>query len=96
VVTSRPPDVVRPGPDAVARATNAIAVREAFWYEPDIGSFRHHSGHRLDFVPVTALDISASAVRAAVAAGRSIRFLTPDAVLAHIASRGLYQATRRA
>lgn len=96
VVTSRPPDAVEPGPDAVDRATNAIAVREAFWYEPLIGSFRHHGGHRLDFLPVTALDISASAVRAAVANGRSIRFLTPDAVVAHIASRGLYRATRRA
>lgn len=96
VVSSRPPDAVQPGPDAVERATNAIAVREAFWYDPAIGSFRHHSGHRLDFLPVTALDISASAVRAAVAAGRSIRFLTPDAVVAHIASRGLYQATSRA
>lgn len=90
VVTSRPPDEVGPGPDALARATNAIAVREAFWYDPDIRSFRHRSGNRLDFVPVTALDISASAVRAAVAAGRSIRFLTPDAVVAYVRSHGLY------
>jgi nicotinate-nucleotide adenylyltransferase len=92
VVTSRPPDVVDPGPGALERATDAIAVRQAFWYESRIGCFRHRSGHRLDFVPVTALDISASAVRAAVAAGRSNRFLTPDAVIAHIASRGLYRA----
>ena len=96
VVTSRPPDAVQPGPEALERATNAIAVRGAFWYDPDIGSFRHHSGHRLDFVPVTALDISASAVRAAVAAGRSIRFLTPDAVVDYIASRGLYRAPHSA
>lgn len=96
VVTSRPPDAVQPGPDALERTTSAIAVREAFWYESDIGSFRHRSGHRLDFVPVTALDISASAVRAGVVAGRSIRFLTPDAVVAYIASRGLYRAPHAA
>lgn len=96
LVTSRPPDAVLPGPDALERATSAIAVREAFWYEADIGRFRHQSGHRLDFLPVTALDISASAIRAAVAAGRSIRFLTPDAVVAHIASRGLYRTPRSA
>jgi len=96
VVTSRPPDAVHPGPDALERATPAIAVRKAFWYDPGIGRFRHQSGRRLDFLPVTALDISASAIRAAVAAGRSIRFLTPDAVVSHIASRGLYRGPHSA
>jgi len=96
VVTSRPPHAVSPGPDALERATSAIAVREAFWYDSDIGSFRHRSGHRLDFVPVTAIDVSASAVRTAVAAGRSIRFLTPDAVATYIVSHGLYGAPQSA
>jgi nicotinate-nucleotide adenylyltransferase len=90
VVTSRPPDAVVPGPDALDRATSSIAVREAFRYEPDICSFRHSSGNRLDFVPVTAIDISASAIRAAVAAGRSIRFLTPEPVVAYIRAHDLY------
>lgn len=90
VVTSRPPEAVGPGPDALARATDSIAVREAFSYVPDIRSFRHFSGNRLEFVPVTAIDISASAIRAAVAAGRSIRFLTPEPVVAYIRARGLY------
>lgn len=90
VVTSRPPDAVEAGPDALVRATSSIAVREAFRYVPDIRSFRHSSGNRLDFVPVTALDISASAIRAAVAAGRSIRFLTPEPVAAYIRAHGLY------
>ena len=90
IVTSRPPEVVAPGPDALRDATESIAVREAFWYLSDIRSFRHRSGNRLDFVPVTAIDISASAVRAAVAAGRSIRFLTPDAVVAYVQAHGLY------
>lgn len=93
IVTSRPPDVVEPGPDALAAATDSIAVRKAFWYLSDIRSFRHRSGNRLDFVPVTAIDISASAVRAAVAAGRSIRFLTPDPVVAYVRTQGLYGAT---
>jgi nicotinate-nucleotide adenylyltransferase len=96
IVTSRPPEAIAPGPDALHAATNSIAVREAFWYQSDIRSFRHRSGNRLDFVPVTAIDISASAVRAAVAAGRSIRFLTPDPVVAHIQAHGLYRAPQSA
>jgi nicotinate-nucleotide adenylyltransferase len=92
IVTSRPPEAVHPGPEALQRATTAIAVREAFWYEANIGSFRHHSGHRLDFVPVTALDVSASAIRSAVAAGRSIRYLTPDSVADYIVAHDLFRA----
>ena len=39
---------------------------------------------------MTPLDISASAIRAAVAAGRSPRYLLPDAVLDYIASHRIY------
>lgn len=39
---------------------------------------------------MTPLDISASAIRADIAAGRSARYLLPDAVLDYIASHRLY------
>ncbi len=42
--------------------------------------------------PITALDISASAIRAQVAAGKSPRFLVPKAVVGIIAAEGLYAA----
>ncbi|MEW6269671.1 MAG: nicotinate (nicotinamide) nucleotide adenylyltransferase [Thermodesulfobacteriota bacterium] len=96
IVTSRPPHDVAQGPDALRIASPQIAAEGAFCYVSDIGSFRHQSGHRLEFVPVTAIDVSASALRAAVAAGRSIRFLTPDAVVEYIAAHGLYGASRTA
>ena len=35
-------------------------------------------------VPITALDISATAIRAAILARRSVRYLLPDAVITHI------------
>jgi len=42
-------------------------------------------------VLVPAVDISATAVRSRIAAGRSIRYLVPDAVQAYIARHGLYR-----
>jgi len=49
--------------------------------------------HRLisRVVAVPALDVSATDVRQRVAAGRSIRYLVPDAVRDYIATHGLYR-----
>jgi nicotinic acid mononucleotide adenylyltransferase len=40
---------------------------------------------------ITALDISATAIRALVTTRRSIRFLVPSAVEEYIAAAGLYR-----
>ena len=42
-------------------------------------------------VSMTGLDISATFVRTALAAGESVRYLLPDAVLDYIQTRGLYR-----
>ncbi len=68
-----------------------LAARNAFRYDPGSGSFRHESGHVLTLHRITALDISATALRSRVATRRSIRFLVPRAVEAYIAERGLYR-----
>ena len=47
---------------------------------------------RIAFIPMTALDISASDLRARVAAGRSITYLVPHAVETFIRQHGLYAA----
>jgi nicotinate-nucleotide adenylyltransferase len=42
-------------------------------------------------IPVPRVDISSSAIRARVRAGRSIRYWVPDAVADYIATHGLYR-----
>lgn len=47
---------------------------------------------RIAFLPVTALDISATAIRNALQAGSSVRYLTPAAVIDYIQQHHLYPA----
>jgi nicotinate-nucleotide adenylyltransferase len=53
-------------------------------------SWRHVSGHRLDFFSVTRLAISSSLIRRERRKGRSITFLVPPAVERIIEREGLY------
>jgi nicotinate-nucleotide adenylyltransferase len=94
IVTSRPPERVERGPDALERLAIPIAVREAFRYEAEREWFRHRSGRRLELVPVTGLDISASQLRDLVHAGRSIRFLCDRDVVSYIDAHGLYREAK--
>lgn len=51
---------------------------------------------RCTFVPVPALEISSTAVRARIAAGKSIRYWVPPGVEAYIREHALYRAERQA
>ena len=86
VVVTRPPWPARLAHDEIP-----LAAREAFGYDPRSESFRHASGHVLSLQRITALDISAAAIRAHVAAGRSIGFLVPAAVETYIEAHRLYR-----
>src|SRR5262249_44396167 len=68
-----------------------IARPESFRYDAVSGTIRHASGRGVSLQRITALDISATAIRALVAARRSIRFLVPPVVEAYIATHGLYR-----
>ena len=87
VVVTRPP-----GPTRLKLADIPVAAREAFCYDPSSESFRHASGHVLTLQRITALDISAAAIRARLAARRSIRFLVPSSVEAYIEAERLYRS----
>lgn len=87
VVVTRPP-----GPTRLTLDDIPVAARKAFCYDPSSESFRHASGYVLSLQRITALDISAAAIRARVAARRSIRFLVPPAVETYIEAQQLYRS----
>jgi nicotinate-nucleotide adenylyltransferase len=68
-------------------------ARDEVELAPDARSARHrHAPTWIRLVDVTALDISASEVRARVRTGRSIRYLVPESVREAILRSGVYGA----
>jgi len=81
----------RPGHDVAAGL--APPLRE-FWngrFAADPGSLASRPAGLIALQSITALDISASRIRALLAAGRSARYLLPDAVLGYIEQHALYR-----
>ena len=83
--------------DLVRQVTIVTATRPG-WTPPDedsiIAAVGREEARKLLFncYPTPAIDISSTENRARVAAGRSIRYLTPDPVWSYIASHGLYRS----
>lgn len=90
-VWTRPPGrLVRP------RALLPVAARGDFCYGSSQLELRHHTGTRIRFLTVTALDISATDIRQRSRSGRSIRYLVPEAVARYATREGLYRQSRAA
>lgn len=83
IVVAHRPGWLAPQTGAVAELLNRHAVKSS-------AELRAQPAGRVLPWPITGLDISASAIRAQVAAGKSPRFLVPDAVARIIAAERLY------
>ena len=79
----------RPGAELPAAGPVAELLRERRVSE--VQALRCAGAGKVYIVHVTRLEISASDIRRRLAAGRSVRYLLPDAVLERIRARGLYR-----
>ncbi|MBX3026730.1 nicotinate-nucleotide adenylyltransferase [bacterium] len=80
-----------PGARGRPRALLPVAARGDFCYADDQTTLIHRTGTRIQFLTVTALDISASNIRQRLRSGRSVRYLLPPAVERHVLREGLYR-----
>lgn len=65
-------------------------VHQDFRELPDGRGFQHPSGNLVLFQETTLMDISATQIRRLVRAGRSVRYLLPEAVRRYILQKKLY------
>lgn len=78
------------------RALLPVAARADFCYGRDQTILRHRTGNQIRLLTVTALDVSASAIRLRLRRGRSIRYLVPPAVERYLSRHRLYRGRRGA
>ena len=67
----------RPGADRVNAGALAASLTESY-------------GARIELINFPEIDISSSLIRRRIADGQSVRYMTPDGVIAYIAQNGLY------
>ena len=83
--------MTRPGTDGTLGDWIPQTLREAFQVGADGASARHRAtGGALHHVPISALEVASSDIRARVRGARSIRYLVPEAVRRDILASGVY------
>ncbi len=85
--------MTRPGTDGALGDWIPESLRADFDIDPDGAAARHRAtGGALHHVPISALDVASSDIRARVREARSIRYLVPEAVRRDIEASGVYAA----
>lgn len=87
IIAARPGHALATMHDALPRELKGECVQR--WVST-MDSLRHASSGLIFIAPTTLLDISATTIRACVAAGKSTRYLIPEPVLNYIAANHLY------
>jgi nicotinate-nucleotide adenylyltransferase len=86
-------------PERILELAEVVIVAPRFGYDEVDGSFLARnfptSTAEAVFLDGPRVRLSASEIRERAAAGRSVRYLVPDAVAAYIGDHGLYQDQRR-
>jgi nicotinate-nucleotide adenylyltransferase len=72
------------------RTSLPVAAQREFCYGPGRRALIHRTGNQIRFLTVTALDVSASAIRLRRQRGRSVRYLVPPAVERYMSRHRLY------
>lgn len=73
------------------RALLPVASRKDFCYGRNRQTLRHTSGSQVQFLELTAVDISASTIRERIRRTQSVRYLVPLPVERYIARHRLYR-----
>lgn len=74
--------------EEIAERVQLVVYHRPGW---EVGVLPPYLAGRVAFVDAPPIDLSSTAVRAHLRAGRSARYLVPDAVLAYIDEHGLYR-----
>jgi nicotinate-nucleotide adenylyltransferase len=80
----------RPGTDLAGIKDASLAQAFAQRRAQDVSAAQRAAAGAIFVVPITALDISATAIRAGIRAGRSVRYLTPSPVMDYINHKYLF------
>lgn len=84
-------------PGGILRVAAIVGVTRYGWNAVDLGWLEAavpEAVGRVQVLPIPGLDISSTELRERIAAGRSIRYLVPDGVIAYIQEQRLYQGQR--
>jgi nicotinate-nucleotide adenylyltransferase len=87
IIAARPGHAFTENPDILPQELNAECARR--WVS-SVDSLKQATSGMIFIAQTTLLDISATVIRARVAAGKSVRYLIPDAALDYIAANHLY------
>ncbi len=88
IIAARPGHALATYPRCPAAGVKGGVRLDAGYRSAD--SLKQVSSGLIFIAPTTLLDISATIIRVRVAAGKSIRYLIPDAALDYIAANHLY------
>lgn len=83
-------------PEEVLRLACFVAVTRPGWAAPDVSAVLRRfpaAEGRVLALPTPGVDVSSTDLRERAATGRSVRYLTPDAVAAYMVAERLYSGT---